>query len=148
MTKSIYPKMCKNGPINSQLYGRAVFAHFWMNWFCQVRSLKKQTLIVTIVSITGHHLLMYRKQMQFYTTNYVQLTCRRNQYRNLGTSGSTTSDKSFLGFILEIQQKKIFFCTQNRTGCMSNPKTLKRSKNLVLATSPFEGCNKENTTFK
>ena len=54
--------------------------------------------------------------MQFYTTNYVQLTCRRNQYRNLGTSGSTTSDKSFLGFILEIQQKKIFFLhtEQNR----------------------------------
>ena len=85
--------------------------------------------------------------MQFYTTNYVQLTCRRNQYRNLGTSGSTTSDKSFLGFILEIQQKNVFFfCTQNRTGCMSNPKALKRSKNLVLAT--FEGCNKENTMFK
>ena len=54
--------------------------------------------------------------MQFNTTNYVQLTCRCNQYRNLGTSGFTTSDKSFLGFILEIQQKNVFFLhtEQNR----------------------------------
>ena len=47
--------------------------------------------------------------MQFNATNYVQLTCRCNQYRNLGSSGFTTSDKSFLGFILEIQQKNVFF---------------------------------------
>ena len=70
-------------------------------FICNIATVYKE-LIATFVYITGHHLFMYRKQMQFYTTNYVQLTCRRNQYRNLGTSGSTTSDKSFLGFILEI----------------------------------------------
>ena len=41
LKKLIHPKICKNCPINLQLYGRAIFENFGMNWFFHVRSLKK-----------------------------------------------------------------------------------------------------------
>ena len=38
LTKSIHPKKCKNGPPTQQRIDGAIFAFFWMNWFCQVVS--------------------------------------------------------------------------------------------------------------
>ena len=44
MTKSFDPENCKNCPCKLTLFDGAVFAIFWVKWFCQVRSYKKRTL--------------------------------------------------------------------------------------------------------
>ena len=42
--KSFHPKIHKNCPVDFVDFNGAVFVNFWVKWFFQVSSLKKQTL--------------------------------------------------------------------------------------------------------